>query len=73
MIHNNGDVSDRNREYIRVYKEKLSPQKQQIAELFEGEHYSIRIRLKKAFWRGRWRPSISSELAMRFLMLSGRV
>lgn len=73
MLRDSGDVAERNCEYIKVYKGELSPQKQGIAELFEGRHYSLKIRLKKVFWSKRWRPSVSSELVMRFLMMAGKV
>jgi len=72
-LYNNGDVAERNREYLRVYKGNLSPQKREIAELFDNGNYSLKKRLKKAFYPKRWRPGFSSELVMRFLMLAGKV
>lgn len=72
-LYNNGDVAERNREYLRVYKGNLSSQKREIAELFDNGNYSLKKRLKKAFYPKRWRPGFSSELVMRFLMLAGKV
>lgn len=73
MLRDDGDVAERNREYIRVYRERLSPQKREIAELFNNEKYSLKKSLKKAFYPKRWRPGISSEIVMRVLMLTGKV
>lgn len=73
MLRDDGDVAERNREYIRNYKGKLSPQKRKTAALFENEKYPFKVRLKKAFYPKRWRPGVSSELVMRFLMLAGKV
>lgn len=73
MLRENGDVAERNQEYIRVFKEKLSQEKIKTAELFENENDSLKTRLKKVFYPKRWRPGISSELVMRFLMLIGKV
>lgn len=73
MLRDDGDVAERNREYIRVYRERLSPQKREIAELFNIEKYSLKKSLKKAFYPKRWRPGISSEIVMRVLMLTGKV
>ncbi len=73
VLRNDGDVAERNREYIRIYKNQLSPKKRKMAGLFEDDKYPWKIRLRKAFYPKRWRPGISSELVMRFLMLAGKV
>lgn len=73
MLRDDGDVAERNREYIRVYREELNPQKRKTAELFDNKKYSLKNSLKKAFYPKRWRPGISSEFVMRFLMLTGKV
>ncbi|MCC8049866.1 MAG: glycosyltransferase [Clostridiales bacterium] len=38
-----------------------------------AEKSNLKTRLKKAFYPGRWRSSFSSDLMLRFLMLSGRI
>ena len=73
MLQGDGDVKERNQEFFKVYKEKLSPEKYALAELFGTPGYSLKRSLKKAFYPKRWRPSVSSECVMRFLMLTGRV
>lgn len=73
MLTSDGDVKERNQEYIRVYRNCLNPQKRKMAELFEDRGYSLKNSLKKAFYPKRWRPGITSELVMRFLMLTGKV
>lgn len=73
MLTNDGDVKERNQEYIRAYRENLSPEKQKLADLFKDDGYSLKNSLKKAFYPKRWRPGIASELVMRFLMLTGKV
>lgn len=72
-LRGNGDVAERNREYLRVYREELNPQKRKMAELFDNETYSFKKSIKKAFYPKRWRPWFASELVIRFLMLIGKV
>lgn len=72
-LKEDGDVVERNREFYRIYGDKLPLKTAKIAKLFGDEKFSIDQRLKKVFWCRRWRPSLSSEIVMRVLMLLGRV
>ncbi len=67
------NVKRRNREFSRVFASELDEEKSRVMRLFGGKTCSLAASLKKAFYPKRWRPSISSELSIRFLMLIGKV
>ena len=73
VLTDKGDVKERNMEYYRVYKDKLSPKRARIASLFGEEGYSFKNSLIKVFYPRRWRPGIVSEIVMRGVMLRGKV
>lgn len=73
MLKNEGDVKERNIEYSRCFYKQLSGEKQRMLSLFDKKQYSFAAAVQKSFYPKRWRPSLSSELAMRVLMLIGKV
>lgn len=60
-------------EFERCYKEELTPENRKIIQLFSARRYNLGYALKKCLYPGRWRPVLSSEIVMRFLMLIGKV
>ncbi|MEE0419951.1 MAG: glycosyltransferase [Lachnospiraceae bacterium] len=72
-IKGNSDVKDRNMEFSKQYKEKLSSSNQALLSLFDSKKYSFLKSLGKTFYLKPWRPNLSSEIVMRLLMLTGKV
>lgn len=68
-----GDVKERNIEFSRCFYAALPRENQKLLDLFNKEKYSFVLAVQKSFYPARWRPSMSSELAMRILMLIGKV
>jgi len=58
--------------YCSVFSED-NDSNYKYAKWFAADSYSPRLALKKAFFPGRWRPSLSSEVVLRFLMFLGKV
>ncbi len=73
MLRGDGDVKERNIEFARRFYDELPEESQKWARLFGQEGYSLKRALIKSFYPRRWRPSWSSEVAMRVLMMAGRV
>ena len=73
MFTDNGDVKDRNIEFSKHFYNELSPRNKKYMDMFKNRKYNLYFAFKKAFYFKRWRPSISSEIAMRVLMLFGKV
>ncbi len=72
-MKNESDVRDRNIEFSKNYKSSLHEKDAKLLSLFDRKGYSFGASIKKAFYPKRWRPSLSSELVMRWLMLGGKV
>lgn len=72
-LKKDGDVRERNREYYRVYKDQLDEENLSWAKSFGEEKLTWRMQMKKVLCLKRWRPSVSSEIVMRFLMLKGKI
>lgn len=72
-LKDQGDVKERNIEFSKRFYNKLSEQDKKVINLFNKEQYSLITSLRKCFYPKRWRPSLSSELSMRLLMLLGKV
>ena len=68
-----GEVKSRNMEYSKCFYEKLSCKDQKLMDLFNYSGYSLLRSFRKTFYLKRWRPSLSSEIVMRLLMLIGKV
>lgn len=60
-------------EFDYCFGDLLTQEKQKVLDLFSKEHYSLPTAIRKCFYPKRWRPMLSSELVMRFLMLIGRI
>lgn len=73
MLTDQGDVKERNMEFSRCFYDSLSDENKKIVKLFDNEKYSLGHSLVKAFYPRRWRPSLSSEVVMRGLMILGKV
>lgn len=61
------------REFERVYAERLPEKEAGILRRFTKEESHMAARLWKAFYPARWRPRLSSEAAVRVLMLLGKI
>ena len=61
------------REFERVFGGMLPEEKAGILRRFTKEGFHCKDSLWKAFYPGRWRPCLSSEAAVRLLMLFGRI
>ena len=70
-LRKESDIRRRMKEFSRCCSGSLSPEKRKILWLFAQD--TLRHRLVKAFYPRRWRPDLASELAMRLLMLLGRI
>lgn len=68
-----GEVKNRNKEFSRVFGNRLSKENKKYISLFDKEQYSLKRSIIKCFYPKRWRPSVSSEVVMRILMLFGKV
>lgn len=73
MLIGEGDIKRRNIEFSKKFYEYLSKENQALIDMFDKKKYSIKYALRKCFYLKRWRPTMSSEFVMRFLMLIGRV
>lgn len=61
------------REFYRVFANEMKEEDRKRAEWFVYEHYDFLKAIKKAFYYKRWRPSLSSEIVIRLLMLIGKL
>ena len=59
--------------YTKIYGDGKKNRSAEYARWFSNDQYRVDYALKKAFYPGRWRPAISSEIVLRFLMLTGKV
>lgn len=61
-------------EFERKFGAELSCEKERkMLSRFTGEKYSLTDSLYKAFYPARWRPNLLSEVAVRILMLLGKI
>ena len=72
-IKGNSEISNITREFDRVFSGEMDEKDKKVLELFVSDKYSLKKALKKMFYHKRWRTSISSECAVRLLMLIGRL
>lgn len=72
-LYSQGDVKARNIEFSKCFYNQLSEENKKLLNLFNKHQYSFINAIRKSFYPKRWRPSVSSELVMRFLMMIGRV
>lgn len=59
--------------YTKTFGNRMQDREAMYAEWFTAGLGRPDFALKKAFYPGRWRPTLSSELTLRLLMLLGRV
>lgn len=67
------EISTTVKEFLRVFGDETSISDRKILEWFNHDRYNIVDALKKACYYKRWRPSILSEIAVRVLMVLGKV
>ena len=72
-MKNESDIHERAMEFDRCFGEKMKSRDKKILDLFTNDRYNLLHALKKCFYLRRWRPIISSEIVVRFLMLAGRI
>lgn len=72
-LKDGGEVQARNNEFSKVFYNRLSKENQRYISLFDKEKYSLKNSVIKSFYPKQWRPSFSSEIVMRILMLCGKV
>lgn len=69
----NSDIKSCAKEYDRVFGRKLNDNESKIVRWFTHDKYCFTDAIKKAFYPKRWRPIISSEIAIRVLMIFGKI
>lgn len=69
----NSDIRSCAKEYDYIFGQAINDKESKIARWFSHDRYCFRDSIKKAFYPGRWRPIISSEIVIRFLMLLGKI
>ena len=67
------DIKLRSKEFDRCFGDELSKVQRNQLRLFSNEKYNLKHAFIKVFYPRRWRPIISSELVVRFLMLIGKI
>ena len=67
------DIKLRSKEFDRCFGDELSKVQRNQLRLFSNEKYNLKYAFIKVFYPRRWRPIISSELVVRFLMLIGKI
>lgn len=73
FLTGNSSIKSSAKEYERLFGSVMQDRDARIAHWFTHDSYHLADSLKKAFYPGRWRPSISSEIVLRFLMLTGKI
>lgn len=69
----NSEIRSVTREFQRVFAGEMNPADRKILSWFVSEKYSLSKALKKSFYRKRWRSGFASEIAVRCLMLFGKL
>ena len=74
LKNKNSDINCVSKEFVRVFSQQAVQKDLNLANLFVlDKKYSLKKSLKKAFYPGRWRANISSEISIRILMLLGKI
>ena len=61
-------------EFYRIYGNRMSKQTdKKMLELFISSNRCIHTAMIKAFYPKRWRPSFVSDIAVRILMITGKI
>ena len=69
----NAEISSCAKEFERVFGQYIDDAECKINRWFCIDKYDFLKSLKKAFYYHRWRPIMSSEIVVRFLMLCGKI
>ncbi len=72
-LKGNAEIETTTRAFMNVFGNEMKVKDKKVLSWFVGDSYSLKKALLKTFYHERWRPSISSELVMRFLMLIGKI
>ncbi len=72
-LNGNAEIETTTKEFMRVFENNMKEQDQKVLSWFVNDRYSFPDAIRKVFYPHRWRPSMSSELVMRFLMLIGKI
>ena len=67
------DIHRRSGEFARCFGDKLKAKDKKYLNMFLGTDYNFLNAIKKCFYPARWRPILSSEIIVRWLMLIGRI
>ena len=67
------DTKRRNLEFEKHFYDNLNEKDKKTLDLFTDEKYNLFHSLKKAFYPKHWRPDFLSEIAIRVLMLIGKI
>lgn len=61
------------RYFYRTFKDELTKREQNILKLFATKNPSLKIRMRKVFYKGKLRGRLTGELALRFMFLIGKI
>lgn len=67
------DIKSTAKEFVKTFGQGVEDSDYKIARWFIHDKYCFKDMLKKVFYPRRWRQSISSEIALRILMLLGKI
>lgn len=73
VLTEESEIHKRSKEFERCFGTKLNVQNKKVLDMFTCAHYNLTYAIKKGLSLKRWRPVLSSEIAMRVLMLIGKV
>ena len=69
----NEDIKSSTSEFVRIFSDGADSKDLKIAKWFTHDRYCLSDSFKKAFYPGRWRSSLTSEITIRFLMFLGKI
>ncbi len=72
-LKGDSDILPSARECYRLFGDKMQEKDYKVLSWFVYDRYSLKKAVCKACYPKRWRPSLSSELVMRFLMIIGKI
>ena len=72
-LKGNSEIPELAKEFLHVFGKEMNLKDKDILEWFVMERYSMGKIFKKFFYGRRWRTSLTSELVLRFLMLTGKI
>lgn len=72
-LKGNAEITTCTKEFMRVFGQDMKASDRKVLSWFVSDKYNFISALKKCFYIRRWRPSWSSEIVVRFLMLIGKI